>query len=931
MGERRDDDAKTVRSPARATSSTASLDDHVHTEPLPAADDPDILPLPPRFTSRGTIGDGGMGRVLRVFDQSLNREVAVKILRRKHDSASRMRFLREARAAGTLHHPNIVTVHDVSSEGDFLVMELVEGESLAGRLKREKQLPPDEVRRIGAELLAALTTAHRAGIIHRDIKPANILLDASGSVKLTDFGIASFGDSELTSTGQLIGTPAYMAPEQLRGRRVDERADVYGAGATLFEAATGIRLNNKDEQVPDPRRVVLETTGDAALADAIAHAVREKEAERCPTAPAFAEALASRAPAPRPRRWGLVAALAVAAAGGVAAAVLVPHHHPEAPRTRTVAMLPFEDHVGDPQLDFASSGLPHQLGDQLGRVATLHVVGYYRLLGKVGTHPADPNAWLAAARSVGADVVVRGVIEPVAGHVRVSVIVERIDGTVIDRIAREGSSDQVTSLVQAIAPAVASAAAGAPSTLQIGPAYGFELERELQLGIAAFERQDFETARRHLETATNRDDSIAEAHYYLAMIEWWRIGTGEPHITKALAGSLSPIQRDFMIGLRQLIAIDYPAVVDYFHELARRAPDDRDVLYGLFEALFHGGHPGEAIETYRHLREVAPGFYVAAEHAMMYYLARGDTDGIAWTRAHWEVPPGEGPLWAARTQFAQQHHAEAVRTLESASEESGAGPTIGRELVHAYAATGQIVLARDASARLADDPGFRALAEYGLAIATGGDATAWRKLAHQNATQVAGLKWSEAWLELVFLDLATGDADVLKLDLAAQPTTSQTLGIELGRLILSRALHDGATVEAARTSTFPEVASLADAISAETHHDLGSATAAWRRVIDRDPDGRFRQFAWGALAEDLHALGDQAGVLAACDEVIAPRVWTWAWAPKVAPCLRWSAEAAAALGHPDDARKRWQRLLALRTGSDDELARAARAALSGAP
>jgi len=937
MAERRDDDA-TVRSPARAASApstTPSPQDHVETEPIAGnADDEDTAALPPRFENRGTIGDGGMGRVLRVLDRSLNREVAVKILRRQHDPRSKLRFLREARAAGTLRHPNIVTVHDVSPEGDYLVMELVEGESLAGRLKREQRLDPDEVRRIGAELLDALDTAHREGIIHRDIKPANILLDASGTVKLTDFGIASFGDSELTSTGQLIGTPAYMAPEQLRGRRVDQRADVYGAGVTLFEAATGVRLNNKDEQVADPRRVLLETTGDEALAEAITGAVREKEAERHPSAAAFAEALASRAPVPRPRarpRWGLVALAVLATGAGVTAAVLVPGHHggtPAAPHIRTVAMLPFEDHVGDPQLDFASSGLPHQLGDQLGRVESLHVIGYYRVRGRV-EHPEDPASWLRAARALDADVVVRGVIEPVSGHVRVSAIVERTDGTVIDHVDREGSVDQVTSLVQALAPAVASAALGTPSELQPGPARGFDLERELQLGVAAFERQDFETARRHLDAAVTRDDSLAEAHYYLAILEWWRTGVAEPHITKALAGSLDPLEREFMTGLRLLVALDYPTALDYFQNLSRRAPDSRDVQYGLFEALYHGGHPGEAMDAYHHLRELAPGFYVGAEHAMMYYLARGDTEGISWTRAHWEVPAGEGPLWTARAQFAEQRHAEAVRTLESATEESGAAPVIARELVEAYAATGQLSLARDANARIVGDASFRALADYGLAVAAGEDPSGWQTRAHQAATLIPGLKPWETWLELVFLDLAAGTPDLLRKDLAERAIGGRILTVDLGTMIIARALHDTATVEAARTSTFPEVASLADAIAAETRHDLPAATTAWRHVIDRDPDGRFRLFAWSALAEDLHALGDQAGVIAACDEVIAPRVWAWAWAPVVAPCLRWSAEAATALGHSDDARRRWQRLLALRAAApaDDELARAARTAL----
>jgi serine/threonine protein kinase len=117
-----------------------------------------------------------------------------------------------------------VQVHDIDPDGEYIVMELVKGEALSSRIKRERKLPPSEVRRIGAALLEALGAAHAAGIVHRDVKPANVLLGEKGEVKLSDFGVAFFGDSSLTMPGTRIGTPAYMAPEQLRARHVDARA-----------------------------------------------------------------------------------------------------------------------------------------------------------------------------------------------------------------------------------------------------------------------------------------------------------------------------------------------------------------------------------------------------------------------------------------------------------------------------------------------------------------------------------------------------------------------------------------------------------------------------------------------------------------------------------------------------------------------------------
>ena len=939
MEERRDDDATAPRQPRPESASEAS-ELAADTEPLAARGGPEAEPsLPVRFEPRGVIGTGGMGRVLRVLDRSLNREVAVKLLldHRLGDARSRVRFLREARAAGTLRHPNIVTVHDVAPDGTYLVMEFVAGESLARKLRRDGKLPVDEVRRVGTALLGALTAAHREGIIHRDIKPANVLLDELGTVKLTDFGIASFGDSELTSTGQMIGTPAYMAPEQLRGRRVDARADVYGVGATLFETATGSRLNSADGQVQDPRKAVLDATGDAALAAAIARAVSDKEADRFPDATAFAAALASRASA---RRWWPLALAGLAAAGTVTIAVAVglawhrgPSEVASTPHVQTVAMLPFANHVGDPRLDFAASGLPHLLGEQLARAGELRVLGYYRLRGQV-TDPEVPAAWAAAARELGADVVIRGELAPHDGRVRVSIVIERSDGTNLDRIVREIAIDRVPETVQALAPLVARAALGSASALPPIATREFDLDRELELGVAAFEHEDFDTARAHLEAVIARDASVVDADYYLALLDWWQGRSPAAHLDRALAGALTATRRDFLVGLRMLVGMDYPRGVDYFRELARRAPDERDVQYGLFEALFHGGHPGEAMAAYRRLRELAPSFYVGADHAMLYYLARGDAAGIRWTREHWDLPASERLAWEVRALMADRRYPDAVRALERAAEEQpGAGSSSQRDLVAAYAVTGQLALAREVSARLAADPGYRALADYGLAIAGGEDGRGWRVRAQQAAANgIPGFKPWEGGLELAALDLAAGAPQLLREDLEGGTTTGRNVVTEIGRLIVAGALHDVERVADAHDSPFPQEVAVADALAAEERHDAVAAATAWRTTVELDADGRWRIFGSYALARNLAAVGDHAGVIAACDEVISPRVFGWAWASTVGPCLRWSADAATALGHRDDARWRWQRLLALRSAApaDDELVRAARAAL-GAP
>ncbi|XVQ10938.1 WD40 repeat domain-containing serine/threonine protein kinase [Spirillospora sp. CA-255316] len=201
-----------------------------------------------RYRILAPIGRGGMGMVWRGWDSDLDRTVAIKELRLpEHVGAEERRVFyarmeREARAAARLKHPGIVTVYDrvVGEDGrPWIVMEYIEGGSLHDLLAEEKRLPVGEVARIGVRMLEALRLAHGQGIVHRDVKPANVLLEGH-RVVLTDFGIAALdGDVTLTQSGALMGTPAFMAPEQVRGRAATPESDLWSLGATLFAAAEG--------------------------------------------------------------------------------------------------------------------------------------------------------------------------------------------------------------------------------------------------------------------------------------------------------------------------------------------------------------------------------------------------------------------------------------------------------------------------------------------------------------------------------------------------------------------------------------------------------------------------------------------------------------------------------------------------------------------
>jgi serine/threonine-protein kinase len=199
-----------------------------------------------RYVLEERIAQGGNADVWRGRDEELDRPVAVKLLH-PHlvpDERARQRLAAEGRLLASLTHPGIVQLYDVQVEGDTpaLVMELIEGESLDVRLARDGALAPRAAAAIGSEVAEALAEAHSHGIIHRDVKPSNILLDHEGHAHLADFGIAHSlePDAErLTQTGMVVGTPAYIAPEQLAGTEVGPRTDLFGLGAVLFEMLTG--------------------------------------------------------------------------------------------------------------------------------------------------------------------------------------------------------------------------------------------------------------------------------------------------------------------------------------------------------------------------------------------------------------------------------------------------------------------------------------------------------------------------------------------------------------------------------------------------------------------------------------------------------------------------------------------------------------------
>jgi eukaryotic-like serine/threonine-protein kinase len=240
-----------------------------------------------RYRLDRMLGAGASGRVFAATDEVAGRTVALKMFFATPGGPAYERFVREARLASTLRHPSLVEVYDVSVERGFLVMEYLAGGSLAQRLAGGQRLATAQVRRMALDLAGGLEAAHHRGVVHRDVKPANIFFDARGTAKLGDFGVAHLVDLGQTQTGGLIGTLAYMSPEQITGAAISIGADLYALGITLFEALTG-RLpflgpdfvaQHLGDAAPAPSTVVdLEPGWDAVLAGLLVKNPRDRTA-----------------------------------------------------------------------------------------------------------------------------------------------------------------------------------------------------------------------------------------------------------------------------------------------------------------------------------------------------------------------------------------------------------------------------------------------------------------------------------------------------------------------------------------------------------------------------------------------------------------------------------------------------------------------------
>jgi len=481
------------------------------------------------------IAAGGMGVVYRALDLRLDRLVAIKVLPAQFlaDPERRERFVREAKAASALNHPNIVTVYEIGSDAglDFIAMELIDGQSLR-TLTPSGGLPTAVAVAYAVEVSRALAAAHEKGIVHRDLKPENLMVTRDGRVKVLDFGLAKLLDEtppesgtptlpQPTRPGAVVGTVGYMAPEQVRGLRADARSDIFSIGAVLYEMLTGTRAFARGSSVETLHAILnddapsLQTAGrsfPSGLTRVVGDCLNKDPERRFQSARDVAMALeaVSQAPSsardsPALRRWLAIGLVALAAGTlGVMGLRGAFGGRPRAVAIRSIAVLPLENLSGDREQEYFTDGMTDALIGNLAKIGALRVISRTSTMRYKGTKAPLPQI----ARELSVDAVVEGSVLWSGDRVRINA---QLSDAPNDRSLWSESYERDLKDVLALQRELAQAI-----TQQVR----VELTREDQAESGGASEVDPETyqaylkGRYHLNTRRGREDDVRTAIDY---------------------------------------------------------------------------------------------------------------------------------------------------------------------------------------------------------------------------------------------------------------------------------------------------------------------------------------------------------------------------------------------------------------------------------
>ena len=623
-----------------------------------------------RYRILEKLGGGGMGVIYRAHDSHLDRDIALKVLPPGllTDEAARKRFRNEALALAKLSHPNIATVHDFGSEGglDFLVMELVDGESLSSKLL-SGPLEEKLARSLGSQLAEGLAAAHAHGVIHRDLKPSNLFVTPESRLKILDFGLAKLFHPErdinqtqtIDDTRSVSGTLPYMAPEQLRGESLDARTDIYGAGAVLYEMATAKRPfpDNQPTRLidailhssPQPLSSVG-STASISLQSIIFKALEKEPRQRFQSARELLTALESSAvvvePPPR-KKWRLAAAAVLVLVLLLGAAIGLnldklrerlsarrsppkPAAQPSAPPVSmrpSVAVLGFKNTSGRADAAWLSTGLSEMLTTELGTGEHLRTVAEEnvgRVKSDLSLSDADSLAKDTLARvrdNLGTDYVVLGSFvalgKDAGGQVRVDMrLQDARTGETIGIVSETGKESELFDLVSRAGSdlrgklGIGNITEAEVGSLRASVPTNTEASRLYAEGLEKLRVFDNLTARDLLEKAVAADPNFAAAHSALASA-WSGLGYDAKSLEEAkkafdLSGKLPREEQLAIQGRYYEAARNWPKAIEIYRTLRTFAPDNLDYGLRLARVQTLGAQGKDALATLEALRNLPP-------------------------------------------------------------------------------------------------------------------------------------------------------------------------------------------------------------------------------------------------------------------------------------------------------------------------------------
>jgi pentatricopeptide repeat protein len=544
----------------------------------------ETLEIPPEELSAGStfagryhiveeLGKGGMGRVYRAVDKKLNEEVALKLIRPEIalDERTLERFQNELKIARKISHRHVGRMYELMEEKGvhFITMEYVAGQDLRGLIRQTGQLTARKAVSIATQILGGLAEAHRLGVVHRDLKPSNIIVDREGSARIIDFGIArSAATKGKTGEGAIIGTPEYMAPEQVEGKPADQRADLYALGVILFEMVTGrppfegdtplsVAVKHKTDPPPDPRALAPQIP--AELGRVILRALEKDRDKRYPTSEAFLADLAAidealptterAAPARKPATSKKITVEftpkkivlpAVALAALVLAGIFLWHPWTSkrpgvaAPKVEhSIAVISFENLTGDPKYDSLIRAVPNLMITKFEGMGIPYVASWERLrdllkqMGKNTEVPIDKETGFEICRREGIAVLVTGEVTK-AGNVFVTNIKALDAGTKrsLASASSQGQGEESILLTQTddLAGRVyqklgwtLAGAGAAPPVAEFATA-SMEAYNDFLKGRDLYDKSYLAEARQELQKAIEKDPGFASAHLYMAYV-----------------------------------------------------------------------------------------------------------------------------------------------------------------------------------------------------------------------------------------------------------------------------------------------------------------------------------------------------------------------------------------------------------------------------